>query len=57
MTIKQELNQLRQENEELQRHIDYIQGRLESVSMQRDSYANTLQEVCIELARCNNEET
>ena len=55
MTIKQELDQLKQENNGLHHHIEQLNNQLESVCSQRDGYSKTLQEVCVELARRNNE--
>jgi len=56
MSIKQQLEQLKIENEGLQYHIDILTNRLEDVCHIRDSYAKTLQDVCIELSRRKDNE-
>jgi len=57
MTIKKELEQLKIEYEGSQHHIDFLQEQLSKVCEQRDSYAKTLQDVCINLSRGGNENT
>ena len=43
------------EIEGLHQHIEHLNEHLEKVCRMRDSYAKTLQEVCIQLARVNHE--
>ena len=47
--------ELHQEIEGLNQHIEHLNDHLDRVCRIRDSYAETLQEVCIQLARVNHE--